>query len=285
MKQTEAIKPGRALERAVTFIQETILKHDPKLKVSDFVIEPDKIVTIAKVRHEIDVYVKTLPNSPYEAISIFECKHWNKPVGKNEIIILSEKVKAASANRGFLVAKEITKHAQAQLDLDNRLRFIKFTEDFFSPLNSASLLYLCTDEISTAISFHERGIIREKPHRLKYEDVKCQLNDESVSFSNFARKHVRDMVREDQETNKTRYRHESNHFCSVGTHIDFNPNEFTINNADVESMDIESRYWLSVRRQKIISKFEFKTQGRVFMFEPIADIDGKKIEIKLVELI
>jgi len=56
-------KKGRTLERAVRFIQEAILKSDSKLKGAKFTIESNKILTISGVRHEIDVFVKTLPGS------------------------------------------------------------------------------------------------------------------------------------------------------------------------------------------------------------------------------
>src|SRR5204863_5895400 len=93
---------GHALERAVRLIQEIILSLDPKLKGAECSIESNKIVNVSGVHHEIDVFVKTLPGSPYESTLIFECKDWKDPVGKNEVIILAEKVNAVGASRGFL---------------------------------------------------------------------------------------------------------------------------------------------------------------------------------------
>src|SRR6267378_3078879 len=112
---TEHIDKGRALEQAVKFIQETILESSPNLKGSDFTIENNVRDTSSGVLHEIDVLVITQPNTDYEAKIIFECKNWSKPVDKNEITILADKVEALQATKGFIVAKSLTSHAQAQL--------------------------------------------------------------------------------------------------------------------------------------------------------------------------
>ena len=69
-----AKQTGKELERLVRFIQETILKSDPKLKGVGFTLESNKIIEISGVRHEIDVLVKTMPDSQYECTWIFECK-------------------------------------------------------------------------------------------------------------------------------------------------------------------------------------------------------------------
>jgi hypothetical protein len=119
---------GNALEKAVKLIQETILKSDPKFAGTEFTIETNVVKIISGVRHEMDVLVKTHPSSQYEATWIFECKNWNEPVGKNEVIIFSEKIKVLGASRGFLVAKNLTKDAEAQVKLDNRLEVIPFTD-------------------------------------------------------------------------------------------------------------------------------------------------------------
>jgi hypothetical protein len=117
---------GRELENAVALIQRSILASDPKVKGTRFSIETKRVVIISGVRHEIDVLVKTLPGSNYESTWIFECKNWKKPVGKNDIIILAEKVGVIGAARGFLVARSFSKDAVAQAKLDTRLKLTTF---------------------------------------------------------------------------------------------------------------------------------------------------------------
>src|SRR5436190_15963503 len=121
---------GRALERAVKFIQSTILQSNSRLRGTSFAIESNKLLLVSGVRHEIDVLVTTPPDSDYQASWIFECKNWKKVVGKNEVLILAKKVAAIGTNRGFIVAKRISKDAAAQIKLENRVRFIPCVDEF-----------------------------------------------------------------------------------------------------------------------------------------------------------
>src|SRR5689334_20905416 len=57
----------------------------------------------------------------YTVTFIFECKNWEDAVGKNEIIIFSEKIDAVSAQRGYFVAKSFTRDAEAQALKDPRM--------------------------------------------------------------------------------------------------------------------------------------------------------------------
>ena len=45
--------------------------------------------------------------------------------------------------------------------------------------------------------------------------------------------------------------------------------EFTIDGRDIESMVMRLTYWIEIRRQKVVSKYELQKQGRVFFFEPL----------------
>lgn len=92
---------GRALERAVHALERAILRDSPGFSESTFRIEPRKILVRDGVRHEIDLYVSIDVTPVHPAIYVFECKNWAVPVGKNEIIVFSEKIAAADAQRGF----------------------------------------------------------------------------------------------------------------------------------------------------------------------------------------
>jgi len=64
----------------------------------------------------------------YEAIFVFECKNWQEKVGKNEIIVFSEKFRVANAQRGFFVAKSYTADAVAQAERDQRVELLLAAE-------------------------------------------------------------------------------------------------------------------------------------------------------------
>src|SRR4051812_9441896 len=101
---------GRELERAVHAIEAVILESSPALRERPFTIKARKILVVGGVRHEIDIFVTVDVAKGYTATFIFECKNWDAVVvGKNEIIVFSEKIDAATAQRGYFVAKSFTK--------------------------------------------------------------------------------------------------------------------------------------------------------------------------------
>src|ERR1035438_4783055 len=119
---------GHALEIAVETIEAVILASSPSLQGQPFTVERRKTITVGDVHHEIDIYVTVGAAMGYESIFIFECKNWADPVGKNEPIIFSEKIKAAVAQRGYFVAKEFTKDALGQAAQDPRMTTLTATE-------------------------------------------------------------------------------------------------------------------------------------------------------------
>jgi hypothetical protein len=125
--QTPSAK-GNALEDAVRAIETAIIRSFPGYSESAFHIEGKKILAVAGVRHEVDLYVRATLGHGYESVFLFECKNWQEKVGKNELIVFSEKVKAANAQRGFFVAKSFTSDAIAQAALDARLELLLASE-------------------------------------------------------------------------------------------------------------------------------------------------------------
>jgi hypothetical protein len=119
---------GHALEIAVHAIETVILASSPSLRGQPFQIELRKTVVVDEVRHEVDIFAMVGAAKGYESTFIFECKNWESPVGKNEIIIFSEKIDAVVAQRGFFVAKQFTKDALAQAAKDPRITMLYATE-------------------------------------------------------------------------------------------------------------------------------------------------------------
>jgi hypothetical protein len=109
---------GRELENAVHAIESVILASAPVLREQSFIIEARKRINVGGVHHEIDILVKTEMAKGYGSTFIFECKNWEEAVGKNEIIVFSEKIHAVSANHGYFVAKSFTRDAEAQAQKD-----------------------------------------------------------------------------------------------------------------------------------------------------------------------
>ena len=119
---------GDVLETAVAAIERTILAATPELREKTFLIESKKIVKVADVHHEIDIFVTIDLGHGYQSVYIFECKNWQDAVGKNEVIILSAKINAMAAAKGYLIAKSFTKDAHAQAGTDSRISLITASE-------------------------------------------------------------------------------------------------------------------------------------------------------------
>lgn len=139
---------GDSLERAVRAIETAILRQAPGYDEKTFRIEGKKTIkTKEGVHHEIDIWVNVEIAAGYTATFIFECKNWKANVGKNEIVDFAEKIKAAQAQKGFFVAKSLTRDAEAQAKSDSRIEILLVRE-------------LPTGEVPTRIqSFH--GVFAE----------------------------------------------------------------------------------------------------------------------------
>lgn len=281
---SESNTKGRSLETAVRFIQEAILEADPRFRGTRCTIESNKIERVNGVRHEIDVLVKTHPDSVYSATWIFECKNWEKPVGKVEVIHLAEKVEALAASGGFLVAKEVTSDAAAQLQLKPRLKHLRCTEDFLSPLSSAELIYFDQEVLAPSVVVTWRGgKPANQPSISDATKLACVLNDRPIDFIAFIEKQIDEIADETRKENHLRLRNEGTHWVEGGRGIDFAPTEFTIEGVDVESIAIPLRSFVTSKRRKLVSRFELQGQGQVFAFEPIERDDGHQpIEIHIV---
>jgi hypothetical protein len=277
---------GDVLERAVELIQRAILSADPGVAGNKFSIEVNKIETVAGVRHELDVYVKTQTGSAYESVFIFECKNWNKPVGKNEVIVLAEKVKVICASRGFLVAREFTRDAEAQIKLDPRLRTVVCRDDFISPIQ-VELLHIIHDPLSIQLLLKERGVPPlAQPTILDWKTSVWQVNGEVIDASAYPRQFVDEMVAQDKKEHAARYREESAHYRESCLKVDYEPGELLVDGRDMEYLVVTVKLWVQIHKQKLLSKFELSEQGRVFFFEPIEHAgSGKQIEVTIVQRI
>ena len=93
------------LEQAIAAIERAILSANPNLSEKSYKISFRRIIVVDSVKHEIDVWVEFELGNGYKSIFIFEAKNWNTTIGKNHIIVFSEKITAANAQTGFFVAK------------------------------------------------------------------------------------------------------------------------------------------------------------------------------------
>jgi hypothetical protein len=274
---------GAALEKAVAIIEETILSKDPRLRGFSFSVELNKIFTIDGVRHEVDVFVTTAPNTPYEGRWIFECKNWKEPVGKNEIIILAEKVQAVAASSGFIVARELTKDAAAQLKLNKRLTFVRCADEFADILK-IQLKHTIREITHVEIALKERGVAPTDGLRnADLSNKPCVLDNRSMLFKEFILEQAHRIVAEELSQDPAVLRAEGGIAKTCCSDILFSEREFLIGSMEVERMRLWVSFQLFVRPTKLVSKFELSKRGRVYTFEPVDEIiPGSKIEVTIV---
>src|SRR5713226_1926479 len=130
MARTKAQRKGYDLDDAVHLIETVILRSNPNTKEATITIEPKKRVTIEGVRHEIDIYISVDLGNGYKVVYIFECKNREESVGKDEIIVFSDKIQEVQAQKGYFVAKRYGKDAINKAKRDKRIELLNATDEF-----------------------------------------------------------------------------------------------------------------------------------------------------------
>jgi hypothetical protein len=278
-------KPGTALEEAVEIIRTSILESDPRFKGTRFTVERRRILNVNGARHEIDVFVQTLPGSDLAATFIYECKDWADPVGIEAVHVLANKMETLQATRGFLVARQLTKDARALLDANPKLRHIRCSSEFAGPLNTVTLCHSVHDPIARTVSLRFRGIPpSEHPTKLEWEGKTCSYNNQDTDLHAVIEPWFDELVAEDTRKNAAKYLHEGTHSSTLTGRVEFQPGEFLFDGMDVEHLDIQGHYHITVTRQKPRFKFELDQQGRIVAFDQIPDvIPGANLKIHLVQ--
>lgn len=123
-----SLEKGNSLETAVRAIELAILRRVPGYNEKTFRIEGKKIIRASRVRHEIDVWVDVEVNDGHTETFIFECRNRKSKASKNDIIVFAEKIKVTHAQTGVFVAKDFTRDALAQAELEPRIELLRVRE-------------------------------------------------------------------------------------------------------------------------------------------------------------
>lgn len=278
-------KKGTDLEEAVELIRKSILRFDPKFKGARFTVERRKIINVSGARHEVDVFVQTHPDSDLAATFIYECKDWAEPVGIEAVHVLANKVETLQASRGFLVARQLTKDAQALLDANPKLRYIRCSSQFAGPLNTVTLCHSVRDPIARTVSLRFRGIPpSEHPSKLEWQGKTCRFKNHDTDLQAVIEPYFDELVAEDSGQNAAKYSQEGTHPSTIAGRLEFQPGELLFDGMDVEYLEIQGHYHITVTRQQPRFKFELDQQGRAIAFEPLLDIiPGAALQISLVQ--
>lgn len=165
---------GDKLEKAVLAIENLILRHNPSGNPTEFKIENKHKRKINGALYEIDIYVELIQPKGYDSVFIFECKNWKKKIGRKELSDFIQKIKKFNATRGFFIANNFTRDAEAMARSEDKLELVTAIHDY-SPLTE--LLQL---EDIRARKVH-RFIFLEPGDRHDQKDIP-EVNDNRVIF-------------------------------------------------------------------------------------------------------
>ncbi len=271
---------GNELESAVRRIETAILSSNPSLKEKAFAIESKKWIEVGGVRHEIDIFVEVDVGHEYKANFIFECKNWAKSVGKNEIIVFSEKIKAASAQRGFFVAQSFSRHAVAQAAADARIQLL--TADQVDAPVPFRFHFVSIDNIHAHVDLCEGyGTAIERTwEALDIRTAEAFLDGERLDLKAYVDKWLieeRDNHTRSLQTDKL----ESGLYPQdVVAERAFEAGRLKVNGMVIGRVKISLRFDLSVAWPRVISNLEVRSRGRSIAFEPVGGIEVGFVQIR-----
>jgi hypothetical protein len=259
---------GDALENAVAAIEEVILQSSAALSRKP-TVEKKKIVTVSGVRHEIDVYVTVDLAPGYKSTFIFECKNWKEAVGKNEIIIFSEKIDAARATSGCFVAKSYTLDAVNQAKQDPRITLLLAAE--YDPENESEVFQFFTrtpEMTKRDVTMFKRGSAGLDPKPIPLETAELEYLGQSVNppaqLYIWSTKVCNDdlMAFFEQPVPAGIYHR------AVDGNLYFSPGQLFLNHEELEKLAFHVEYKVTVTVVPAVSHFEIKSRGRCITFAP-----------------
>jgi hypothetical protein len=260
---------GDALEIAVEAIEQVILESSPDLRGQAFNVERKKIVNVDGVHHEIDVYVTVSPAKGYESTFIFECKNWVGPVGKNEVIVLSEKIDALRAQHGYFVVKQLTKDTLAQAGKDRRIRILYATEHPTNTPPPEGFHVTANVSAKPATLFRVRGASGERSDVFDVNGKTFSLGGETMLITDFLNVWIEQLYQERLLWFDTINLPEGIHtLVGDGTET-YEPGQCVLEGKDIESIRLFVEFGVQVIRPTVISDFEIASRGRAVRLSKI----------------
>jgi Restriction endonuclease len=263
---------GTALEQAVRTIERIILRDWTGTANPDFRIEVRRVVTVAGVRHEIDVWVELRGAPGYGALYIFECKNQKKKVSKNDILAFSEKIRVVSAARGYFVAKQFSQDAIAQAKLDSRIELLTAEEAEVVGLPAVPA-FVVLDAWTSRVNFIERGGDATKQRQVPMPQ-ELLLDGAPLDASLYLQAWVAEV--RDRRLNAFDSVSASTGNYELEAHDErvFEDGRLFLDGAELERVILDVAMPIRVLRPAVVSHFHVIDRGRTWALEPIAIGDG-----------
>ena len=259
---------GDALESAVAAIEEVILQSSQGVGRKP-IIEKKKVIIVNNVRHEIDVYVTADLAPGYKSIFIFECKNWKEAVGKNEIIVFSEKIDVSRATSGCFVAKSYTSNAVSQAKRDPRITLLLAAEH--GQENGAEAFQFFTrspEMIKLDVTMLKPGSRGLDPKPISLETARLEYLGKPVNFPTQLNLWSMKVCNDDLMAFFEEPVPAGVYHRVVDGDLHFKPGQVFVNHEEVEKLVFHVEYKVTVSLIPVVSHFEVKSRGRCITFAP-----------------
>lgn len=259
---------GNALENAVAAIEEVILQSSAGMGRKP-VVEKKKIIIVNEVRHEIDVYVTADLAPGYKPIFIFECKNWKEAIGKNEIIIFSEKIDVSRATSGCFVAKSYTSDAVNQAKQDPRITLLLASE--YDPQSEAEAFQFFTrtpEMTKRDVTMFKPGGTGLDSKPVSLETAELEYLGQPVNFPGQLNIWSMKVCADDLMAFFEEPVPAGIYHRIVNGELNFGPGQVFVNHEEIEKLALHVEYKVTVTQVPVVSHFEVKSRGRCITFAP-----------------
>lgn len=213
------------------------------------------------------MYVQIDLGSGYDTVVLFECKNWqDRSGGKNEVIILSEKVKALSASKGYLVAREFSRDAKAQAKQDKRISLLHASDavPIWSPLQYIHVLGRDRGDFNANVIFIAPS--GASPNSTAPPDGEFVVNGNRYpALADFVRPLVEETIVEHLASEPTHELSVGSHRRDVSCKLLFD--KVAIGNVSVAGLHLQVNFGFHIARPAIESVFDVKARGRIYRTE------------------
>jgi hypothetical protein len=271
--------PGEQLEKAVRAVEKAIIATDPNLRERSFTLDLRKRVVIEGVLHEIDVWVTLGASHDYDAIFIFECKDWKRPVSKNEVVVLAEKERAVRAQRGFLVARAFTKSAYAQSLHDNRIQLVQLSDPPIFDRIEWTIFTRGDPDCSVEFLSKKGRWLPPAP----YQTLPAVLKGQPIEIQDYLDLWVTELVEsltEEFQVGNTSSVGVS-HTLKARSERGFS--ELRLGGKKIVKIVVRVELQVANVRPTIVSKYEMASRGRFWAFSPVEVAPGQFLEISIAK--
>lgn len=266
----DALAKGKVLEDSVHAIETMILRESPGYREKDFRIESRKVRMVDGVKHEFDLWVEVDLAKGYKALFVFECKNWADKIGKNEVIVFSEKIAAVQAQKGFFIATDFTADAEAQATKNPRLELLRATEletDVPVPFDFHGI---AVTNGTLSVTLIERGLSGDGDKtEVDIGDLDAKLAGQDIELGAFLTDWAKDLTDATVNRFPSAQMAEGNYEQEVSDERTFAEGEMTIGNRDIERLQLTVRFCVRVVRPPVLSHFDVEERGRALLLAPV----------------